>query len=91
MLKECNKVSDFEIISKLGGGSHGIVLAVTCKHPEHPFPRKLYALKSLFNFGGYATETREKVMKFNHEVDILLTLQHDNIITCVKNLLVLFN
>jgi hypothetical protein len=48
----CARACDMDVVGKLGGGQNGVVLSTRCTRAGLPNPRKLYALKLLFCFGG---------------------------------------
>ena len=77
ILQQCTP-EDFKPLFKLGGGQCGVVFAVQCTRPQHPKPKKLYALKTLYNY-GYTTMSMGE-LKMDTEIVVLGALPPDKTI-----------
>ena len=74
-----SQAKDFTVSHLLGTGQHGMVIAATCKRLGLPNPKKLYAVKLLFNF----THEYTSVLSNQYENEWLILsrlLPHPNII-----------
>ena len=65
-LKACS-ITDFEVLTGLGGGANGIAVLVRCAKPGHPYPWKTYALKVIKNYDASSTRTLRN--KYEAEFD----------------------
>ena len=77
ILDQCTP-EDFNPLFKLGGGQCGVVFAVQCTHPSHPQPKKLYAVKTVYNY-GYRTRSIGE-LKLETEIAVLGALPHEKTI-----------
>ena len=74
-----SQAKDFTVSHLLGTGQHSMVIAATCKRLGLPNPKKLYAIKLLFNF----THEYTSVLSNQYENEWLVLsrlLPHPNII-----------